>query len=239
MSIELRNVTKRVRMGAVKVTYENLNIRVEQDSRVAFLGHKEAGLEAIVKLICAADAPDRGTVTRTHSISWPIPSSVFLSKHLPLCANARFIARLYEADEPSYLARLAELGDLGKFMNQRADDCPNEIRSLFCFAAGVLLPFDHYILTNLNVGKKAERERVGEIVDDLRQRAGLLLVTHDVKPAQQFCDQAYVFDEGRATFYDDVDAAVEHFGTIAAKDEADEDSMDFEPELESLVNEDF
>src|ERR1700759_761500 len=73
MTIELIDVTKKVRLGPIRLTYKDLNIRVEQNARMAFLAQKSAGVEAILNLICAADAPDSGIVRRTHSISWAIP----------------------------------------------------------------------------------------------------------------------------------------------------------------------
>ena len=69
MTIELKNVMKKVRLGPVKTTYDDLNIRIEEKSRMALLGGKTAGLEAIVNLICAADAHDKDVIQRTHSIS--------------------------------------------------------------------------------------------------------------------------------------------------------------------------
>jgi capsular polysaccharide transport system ATP-binding protein len=238
MSIELRDVMKRVRLGPIRLTYEKLNINVPDGASVALLGRKEAGLDAIVNLICAADAPDSGRVIRTHSISWPIPSASFVSAHLPLVANARFIARLYEVDEDAYVARLEELGRFGDWLGVVVKQCPGEIRSLFCFLCGITLPFDQYIFTNLSVGPKSERGRIGEMVDDLRQRAGFLLIGQDVKSAQQYCSQAYVFDNGEATFYDDMEAAIEHFSSIETKDIEDDGFM-ADSGLEDLVNVDF
>jgi|HubBroStandDraft_5_1064220.scaffolds.fasta_scaffold05823_6 capsular polysaccharide transport system ATP-binding protein len=238
MSIELINVTKKVRLGPIRLTYENLNIKVPDGSSVALLGRKEAGLDAITKLICAADAPDSGSVIRTHSISWPIPSASFVASHLPLVANARFIARLYEADEEAYVARLEELGRFGDMLHTVVTKTPGETRSLFCFLCGIMLPFDQYIFTSLSVGPKSERGRIGELVDDLRQRAGFLLIGQDVKAAQQYCSQAYVFDQAEATYYDDMEAAIEHFSSIEEQDVEDDGFM-ADPELEDLVNTDF
>ncbi len=173
---------------------------------------RRRGLEAIVNLICAADAPDSGKIVRTHSIaSWPIPSSNFVSQHLPLIANARFIARLYEADEGPFLARLDELGRFGDWFTERVEDCPQEVRSLFCFLAGSACPSTNTSSPAMNVGAKSERDRIGEMIDELRQRAGLLLIGQDVKAAQQYCTQAYVFDKAEATYYDDMEAAAEAF----------------------------
>jgi capsular polysaccharide transport system ATP-binding protein len=239
MTIEFRNVTKKVRLGAIRLTYEDLNIRVEEKTRTAFLGQKSSGLDAIVNLICAADAPDSGFVRRSHSISWPIPNSAFLHKHHSLAANARFIARLYEADPEDLLARVSEMAQLGEFTNVRADRCPKEVLSRFAFSVGMCLPFDHYILTTASAGTKEDKPRFAEIVTEVGKRAGLLLITSDLKSAKQFCDQAYVFSSGGATYFDNMDAAAEFYGSLATESDDAESFFDTEEELQDLVNVDF
>jgi len=239
MSIELADVTKKVRLGPVRLTYTGLDLTIPDGAHIALLGRKEAGLESIVDLICVADAPDAGKVTRTRSISWPIPNANFLSRHLSLAANARFIARLYEADENAFIRRLEDFGKFGDNWNTRVDMCTNEVRTLFCFLVGVMLPFDHYILTSVNAGPKSERERLAGLVQDLRDRAGLVLVGSDTKSAQALCTTAYVFHAGIATYYDDMEAALEHFNSIEAKETDDDGFMSADPELEDLVMLDF
>jgi capsular polysaccharide transport system ATP-binding protein len=239
MTIEFHNVTKKVRSGPVRVTYENLNLRVEENTRVAFLGHPGAGLDGILDLICAADAPDSGVVTRTHSISWAIPGNSFLHKHHSLAANARFIARLYEVNPEQFLAKVSDMAQLGEFANVRGDTCPKDILSRFVFSVGLCLPFDHYILTNVTAGSKDDAPRFAEVITELGQRSGLLLVTRSVKNAQQFCDQAFVFADGRATYFDNMEAAAEFFGSLASDGDDDDSFFQPEEELQDLVNMDF
>jgi ABC-type polysaccharide/polyol phosphate transport system ATPase subunit len=131
---------------------------------------------------------------------------------------------------------MAELGD---FMNVRGDMCPKDAVSRLAFFAGVCLPFDRYIFAGNFMGGKPERERRTEVLKDLSQQAGLLLVTHDAKTAKEFCDEAYVFDGSRATYFDNMDAAMEFFGTLAAGSGDDDVFFDAEPELQDLVNMDF
>ena len=243
MTIELHHVMKKVRAGSVRVTYEDLNIRLGEKANVAFLAHSEAGVESLLDLVCGADAPDKGWIARDHSISWPIPATMYIQKHLSLAANARFLARLHEANEKDYLARIAETG-LGPFMDLRIDRVSGEIKTLFAFVAGVCLPFDRYIVTKTGVGKKAFPDLSERLMDDLRAKGGLLLVTSAAKAAAQYCDQAYVFDQGTATFYDDMEAATEHFNSIQSKDKdrdadgGDEDEDD-DSDLQNMVGLDF
>jgi capsular polysaccharide transport system ATP-binding protein len=242
MTIELHNVKKNVRSGSVRVTYEDLNIRLGEGANVAFLAHSEAGIESILDLLCGADAPDKGKIIRDHSISWPIPASAYIQRHLSLAANARFLARLYEVDEKDYLARVAETG-LAPFMDSRVDKVPTEIKTVFAFVTGVLLPFDRYIVTKTAISKKAFPDLAGRLMDDLRARAGLLLVTSTAKAAAKYCDQAYVFDQGTATFYDDMEAATEHFNSIQSKDKDREaggdEEEDDDSDLQNMIALDF
>jgi capsular polysaccharide transport system ATP-binding protein len=241
MTLELRDVMKKVRIGAVRIVYEDLNIRIEEGANVALLGHPEAGLEGLVDLFCAADAPDAGQVIRTHSISWPIPWTTFLHQHISLSANARFLARLYEVDENEYLAQIARNG-LQKFMHTRVDQVSGDVKTAFAFVAGMCLPFDRYILTRTSLAQKVDPELAPRLIEEAKKRAGLLLVTSNVKPAKQFCEQAYVFDDGQATFYDDMDAAAEHFSSIESRgkdrDSEDEDE-DEDSDLQNMVGLDF
>jgi capsular polysaccharide transport system ATP-binding protein len=242
MTIELHNVKKKVRAGSVRVTYEDLNIRLGEGANVAFLAHSEAGIESIVDLLCGADAPDKGKIVRHHSISWPIPASMYIQRHLSLAANARFLARLYETDEKDYLAKIAETG-LAPFMNLRIDKVSSEIKTVFAFVAGVSLPFDRYIVTKTVIGKKAFPGLAERLMEGLRERTGLLLVTPAVKIAAQYCDQAYVFDQGTATFYDDMEAAAEHFNSIVSRDKDrdadDEEEEDDDSDLQNMIALDF
>jgi capsular polysaccharide transport system ATP-binding protein len=239
MTIEFHNVTKKVRLGPVRVTYEDLNLRVEENTRMAFLGHHSAGLDSLVDLICAADAPDSGYVTRSHSISWAIPGNAFMHRHHSLAANARFIARLYQVEPEPFLATVSEMAQLGEFANTRSDRCPKELLARFVFSVGLCLPFDHYILTAIGAGSKADRPRFAEAVVAAGERAGLLLVTQDLKAAQQVCDQAYVFADGRATYFDNMEAAAEFFGSIASEGDDNDSFFEAEEELQDLVNMDF
>jgi capsular polysaccharide transport system ATP-binding protein len=240
MTLELNHVTKKVRAGSVRVTYQDLNIRIEDGANVAFLGHSEAGIDVIINVLCGADAPDKGKVVRTHSISWPIPATTFMQSHLSLTANARFLARLYEVDERAYLTKIAENG-LARFLDTRADEVSGEIKTLFAFVAGVCLPFDCYILNKTAIAKKTYPDLAERLIDDIRQKGGLLLVTAMAKTAEQFCDQAYVFDQGQATFHDDMEAAVEHFNSIESKDRSieGEETDDADSDLQNMVGVDF
>jgi capsular polysaccharide transport system ATP-binding protein len=222
MSIEFKDVSIRTRGTLTPVSLQNINIRLTKGDRVAFLSPR-AALSALISVISGADAPDRGSVVRNDTISWPIPGNGFLHKHLNFIANARFVARLYGVDQPSYLAKVLDLARVVDLAEERIDHCPKEAVARFSFALGACLPFDMYLLTATKIGDKRDSERYTEIIADLGRDAGLLIATSSGKTIQGFCDQAYVFDRGRAHHYTDVEAAAEHMARIAKPSDGADD----------------
>jgi capsular polysaccharide transport system ATP-binding protein len=230
MSIEFKNVSIRTRRTLTPVLLENLNIRLAKGDRVAFLS-PSAALRALIGVISGAKAPDGGTVVRSDTISWPIPGSGFLHKHLNFIANARFVARLYGVDQAPYLAKVLDLARMVDLAEERIDHCPKDAVARFSFALGACLPFDMYLLTTTKIGDKRDSERYAELIADLGRDAGLLIATSSGKAIRDFCDQAYVFDRGRAHHYTDVEAAAEHMARIAKpNDGTDEEDLPAEDE---------
>lgn len=237
--IELRNVTVRTRRTIAPIALKGINLQIHPRERLALLGASKGGLGLILDTLCAANAPDAGSVTRRSSLSWPIPSSAFFHKHQTFVANARFIAHLYEMDQRSFVPKVIELAGIQNIADERLDHCPAVARSSFAFALGVSLPFDIYLFTNPNVGEKKDREKYGEIIADLGKRHGLIIATGSGKVAKPFCDKAYVLDPAGSVLYDDMDAALEHLERLtrrAAKTSEDDEEL---ADDEDRVFEDF
>jgi len=194
---------------------QDINIHIRFRDRVALLCPPKGGLPELIKVISGASAPDHGAVVRSSSLSWAIPGGTFFHKHLSFVGNARFIARLYEVHQASFISRVIEMARVGDLADERLSRCPKAAVSRFSFAVGACLPFDIYFLTSCNIGDKRDRERYAEMIGGLATKSGLLIATANPKGIQQFCDQAYVFDPAGVVHYDDVEAATEHYSRIA------------------------
>jgi len=230
MSIEFRNVSLRTRGTLNPLSLQDINIRLSSRDHVAFLLPR-ALASPLLGILSGAKPPDQGAVIRNGSLSWPIPGSGFLHKHLNFIANARFVARLYGVDQPSYIAKVLELARVVDLAEERIDYCPKDAVARFSFALGACLSFDTYLLTTTKIGDKRDSERYAELIGDLGREAGLLIATSSGKAIRDFCDQAYVFDRGRAHHYTDVEAAAEHMARIAKpSDSADEEELPAEDE---------
>jgi ABC-type polysaccharide/polyol phosphate transport system ATPase subunit len=236
--IELRNVSVRTRGTINPVFLKDINLRVEARDRIGILGPKDGGLSLIVDVICGADAPLSGSVNRTGRTSWPIPGGAFFHKHQSYVANARFVATLYEVDQHTYISRVLDLAEVGDLADQQVSRCPRSVTSRFAFALGACLPFDTYVITNTNIGDKADREKYQDIIEELASRSGLLIASSSAKTAQPFCHKAYVLDPAGSIYYDDMEAAAEHLARTSKRGDAASDQAEAEEE-EQLVDDFF
>jgi capsular polysaccharide transport system ATP-binding protein len=237
--IELRDIAVRTRRTIAPTALTNVNLRIEERDRLALLSPSKATLKLILDTLCAANAPDAGSIIRTSSISWPIPSNGFFHKHQTFVANARFIAHLYEMDQRTFIPNVIELAGVQDLADERLDHCPSTAVSRFAFALGIALPFDIYLLTSTGAGDKKDRQKYSDMVAELANRSGLVVATANGKAAKSFCDKGYVLDPAGCTLYDNMDAALEHLDRLIKRTTKSADEEEEMAEDEERVFEDF
>jgi ABC-type polysaccharide/polyol phosphate transport system ATPase subunit len=239
MAIELRNISVRKRGTLTPVALNNVNLRVEQDRHVALLAPEKAAINMLVDVICGANAPDSGVVSCSSRLSWPLPAARFLHSHQTFVANARFIARLYEVEQRSFIERVIGMAAIEDMAHERVSYCPNAAVSRFSFALAACLPFDIYFFTSTAIGEKQDREKYAAMIADLGRRSGILVATSSAKTAQMFCDAAYVIETQGAVYYDDMDAAIEHLERLAKKKLPDDTEEAVLYQEDAAVSDDF
>jgi len=215
MSIDLIGIShSRPAKRGKRVELRDIHMHIEEQQRVAILGKAGGGLDELLNIICGAVTPARGNVVLTSEISWPIGETGFLLADASLVTNLRFIARIYEIDENEYVKRMTEVGEIENAWNETFGSCGKDIKWRFAFALGVCLPFDIYIFESTEGPDKDYREKSQAIVDQLGQDYGIVVATGKGDEARQFCDRAFVLDEGKVTYYEDIEAAIAHLEQI-------------------------
>jgi capsular polysaccharide transport system ATP-binding protein len=197
----------------------NLDFRIESHDHVALLAPPHGGLELVVSVLCGAGAPESGKVIRERSMSWPLPSSKFLHQHQSFVGNARFIARLYEMEQASFIAKVIEMAGVEDIADERVSYCPKKAVSSFAFALGACLPFDIYLFTSMNMGGRDDKDKYAQMVHELVKQRGLVIATSSAKVAEPYCDKAFVLEEDGAVYYDDMEAATAHLQRITQRTE--------------------
>ena len=239
MTIELKNVCMRTRNTLTPVSIKNVSMRIEPDQHIAILTPSKSAAGMLVDVICGANAPDSGSAFCDSRLSWPLPAARFLHKHQTFVANARFVARLYEMDQASFIDRVIEMADISDLADKKIGYCPKPVVLRFSFALGACLPFEMYFFTATNVGEKQDRAKYSQIIAELGRRSGILMATSSGKSAQAFCDAAYVVEDNGAVYYDDMDAAIERLQRLTKRRPVEEDAEASSSDQEDAPPDDF
>ena len=177
---------------------------------VGILGRNGAGKSTMMRLIAGSDAPTRGTVYRQGRISWPLGFSGGINPQITGRQNLAFIARLYRTDYDEVVRFVEDFAQIGRFMDEPVETYSSGMRARLSFGVSMAIDFDYYLIDEvIGVGDSAFRKRCKAVLAERRARATVLLVSHSSKLLKDFCDIGGVLSDGRLTFYDAIDEAID------------------------------
>jgi capsular polysaccharide transport system ATP-binding protein len=203
--------------GAKRPLFDGLSMRMEEGSRVGVLGGRKSGKTTLLRLICGTVKPAEGLVRCSSSVSWPIPLSSFFMASLTVARNIRFIARLYGIDDEEFPRRTAELVELTDFLNTPLARCPKFVKPRLAFALGISVDFDLYLFDgSFAPGDKEFKQKAAEISAARMAGRAYIVATSIPAEVERNCESAYVLEAGRATYFAQMNEAVEHFKELLA-----------------------
>jgi capsular polysaccharide transport system ATP-binding protein len=210
--IHLDRLTKTFPMRSGRKTIvENLTATFPTGASVALLGRNGAGKSTLLKLIAGTLRPTSGEVLSTGSISYPVGFAGAFHQDLTGAQNARFVARLYGCDTDELLDFVREFAELGPHFHMPIRTYSAGMKARLSFGVSMGIPFDTYLVDEVtSVGDGAFRKKSVRIFDDRSAKSGVILVSHSPPMVRRLCQIGAVLEKGKLTFYDDIEAALEH-----------------------------
>jgi capsular polysaccharide transport system ATP-binding protein len=84
------------------------------------------------------------------------------------------------------------------------------MRSRLAFGLSMGIRFDTYLIDEVtSVGDAAFRVRSEQVLLDRLKDSSAIVVSHSMALLRKICTQGAVLEQGRLTWYDDVEAAIE------------------------------
>ena len=72
------------------------------------------------------------------------------------------------------------------------------------------VPFGTYLVDEVSaVGDAAFKEKSNAVFKDRMSKASAVVVSHSMRMLRQICDTGAVLENGRLTYYDDLDEAIQ------------------------------
>ncbi len=157
------------------------------------------------------EAPTRGFIRRSMSVSWPIGMAAGFQPALSGANNARFIGRIYGKIPQETVDFVESFAELGEYLNMPVSTYSGGMRSRLGLAISLAVDFDCFLVDEaLAVGDT----KFGRAFAARLQRAGLIIVTHQPSLVRQLCTRAAVLDQGTLTFYEDIDEALATYNSL-------------------------
>lgn len=217
--IRLENITKSyVTPKGRHYVFQNLNAILPEYKSVGLLGKNGAGKSTLLRIIGGIDYPDFGEVYTNKTISWPVALSGGFQGSLTGRQNVRFVARLYAPeykvkDVVDYVESFAELG---KYYDMPIKSYSSGMRSRLGFGLSMAFDFDYYLLDEVGaVGDANFRKKSQELLIDLKKNSNIIMVSHNLSDLIRNCDVGFVVQDGKASYFDDINEAVEVYREYA------------------------
>lgn len=207
--IELRNITKIYRtIAGPNVVLDDISAEFPGLESIGILGRNGAGKSTLMRIIGGAEAPTAGTVVSRGRISWPIGFAGGFNGSLTGEENCRFVARIYAQDLNRIIEETRAFADIGNYFYMPVRTYSSGMRARLAFGLSMAIDFDMYLVDEVTaVGDKPFRTKCKRAFEERRQRAGLIMVSHDLGTLRDYCKRCAVLDHGSLRLYDSIDEA--------------------------------
>ncbi len=205
--ISFDNVWKTYRLkGRTKYILRGLTMTLPSDKNIAIVGKNGAGKSTFLKLISGSITPERGRITATGNVSWPLGFAGGFHPMLTGHQNARFIARVYGADTDKLVEFVREFSELGPALDQPIRTYSTGMRARLAFGVSMAASFDCYLVDEITaVGDAAFKKKCQTIFREKMTDSQIIMVSHSEHTLKDYCDAAILLDDGQAWYFDEID----------------------------------
>lgn len=209
--ISLRNVTKSFRVnGGWRTVLEDVTLEIPRGRNIGILGRNGAGKSTLLSMIGGSTLPDSGEIIRRVEVSWPLGFRGAFHGALTGRQNTRFVARIYGVDTEDLMERVQDFAEIGEFFDMPVSTYSSGMAARLAFGVSMSVHFDLYLVDEITaVGDAAFKRKCAEAFKAKAQTSNILMVSHSTPTIRQYCDAGIVLEDGRLTYYDDLEEALE------------------------------
>jgi capsular polysaccharide transport system ATP-binding protein len=216
--LELRNITKIYMTSAgPNVVLRDLSLSLPKNESIGIVGRNGAGKSTLLRIVGCAESPTAGEVIRHGRVSWPIGFTGGFNGSLTGEENCRFVARIYQQDVDYVVEATREFAEIGSYFFEPMRTYSSGMRARVAFGLSMAIDFELYLVDEITaVGDKSFRKKCERAFAERRERAGLLMVSHDASTLVEYCKRCIVLHDGAATLYDSIAEGAAAYEAAAA-----------------------
>jgi capsular polysaccharide transport system ATP-binding protein len=214
--LALESVTKSFPSGhSRKYVLQNCSFQVGAGQRLAIIGPNGSGKTTMLRILAGSEPIDAGQILRQGRISFPVGFRGTFSQELSGAENVRFLARIYGMDEDEMLDWVQDFCEMGEYFHMPVRTYSAGMFGKIAFATSFAIDFDFYLVDEVvETGDRRFREKCAAAFNARLQQASMILISQNMRTIRAFCETGAVLYKGQLFFYDDLDAAIEHYERI-------------------------
>lgn len=214
--IELRNLTKSYPVkNGFRYVLRDVSLTIPSRTNLAVLGPNGCGKSTFLRLIGGAEPADSGSIITDEEISWPLGLASGFQGSLTGRQNLLFACRIngLDFDQSRYvIGQVNEFANLGEYFDMPVNTYSSGMRARLGFGLSMSFKFDVYLIDELtSVGDMIFREKAKKAFEDIRKRASLIYVSHNLQTLRQSCQSALFLREGQADFFPEINEGIEAY----------------------------
>ena len=211
--ITLHDVGKHYRVSNGRYTVlDGVDLQINRGEKLGILGRNGSGKSTLIRLISGSELPNRGTIQRSMSVSWPLALSSAFQGSLTGLDNIHFICRVYDVDPCRVIPYVEEFSDLGIFLRESVKTYSSGMRARLAFAISMAVEFDCFLIDEvIAVGDARFHQKCALELFEKRKDRAMVMVSHDADNIRKHCARACVLHQGRLHAFDDVEGAFAYY----------------------------
>lgn len=208
--ISMNNVNKYYKIaGQRRYILKQQSFEFETGFSYGILGVNGAGKSTTMRLLSGAELPNTGSIKRNVSVSWPLGFSQGLNTDLSGKENLKFVARAYGQDTKRVLEFVSDFAEIGSYINEPLKNYSSGMGSRFAFGLSMAIDFDCYLVDEItSVGDHSFQTKCRRAFEERKERADVIMVSHDMNTINAYCDKALVLIDGQFFSFDTVQEGI-------------------------------
>ena len=185
-----------------RYVFRDFNLHLPQPCNVGLIGANGAGKSTLMRLLGGLESADRGRITTSGSVSWPIGLSGGLQGSLTCRDNVRFVCRIHATeaaamrDKIAFIESFAAIGDA---FDLPAKALSSGMRSRLMFAVAMAFEFDLYLMDEITaVGDAVFKAKCRALLEERLSRAHVIYTSHNMDEIARLCNVVVLMRPGRS-----------------------------------------
>lgn len=198
---------------------DDVSVSFQSGVNMGILGVNGAGKSTLIRLLSGTELPDRGTITRTCRVSFPLGFGGAIHPNVSGRDNVIFMARVYGVDAKAVVEYVEDFAELDSYYDMPTRTYSSGMMARLSFALSLAIDFDIYLVDEITaVGDARFQARCREAFQQRIRYANIIMVSHSFETIRSFCDTGAILNNGRLEIYSSVDAAIADYRQLLGID---------------------